>query len=464
MADSPLSTDPLERYGAIERAYCEENWSAVIHDGQTMLADLSRAEGVSPEGLKERLELLIAHSFLYGLGDRDSAEDLYQAVLHSGAEASLRQIAEQGLQQCALPVAPPELQEVEQPLEPEGEPSGSLSSPDAGASGWPEPAAVASPAESTGVPQAAPASALQEESAPLQGLQDSWATEAAEAAEAASPPSEEAPLPPDESSPLSWLTAEPMASPKTHDSAALPVMPWLETEAAAATAAVPGVLPERAIHHAEDAPLRQEEPLEPGSGSLFTEAGALPEVPVSMPPADLLEVPPPSADVQQTAPPSSEGVEGSPTSPPASAAEERLVADVVEEPELIELYQARGPAPLELLAQPVAESVAPSAVVEGETQASAPAEPELSAGIERRRMDSLPGDVLDRRAEPEPEREPAPELELAPMPAPPEEPAPRAASPGVPVASGGGPFSAPPEPVAEEDPELLLGLLKVEMG
>ena len=29
---------------------------------------------------------------------------------------------------------------------------------------------------------------------------------------------------------------------------------------------------------------------------------------------------------------------------------------------------------------------------------------------------------------------------------------------------GRGPFSAPPEPVAEEDPELLMGLLKLEMG
>jgi hypothetical protein len=29
---------------------------------------------------------------------------------------------------------------------------------------------------------------------------------------------------------------------------------------------------------------------------------------------------------------------------------------------------------------------------------------------------------------------------------------------------GKGPFAAPPQPVAEEDPELLLSLLRVELG
>ena len=461
MADSLLSKDPLERYGVIERAYCEENWSAVIHDAQALIADLERAAEGSPEGLKERLQLLIGHSFLYGLGDRDSAEDHYQAVLHSGAEVSLRQIAEQGLQQCALPVAPPESQEVE-PAE-ESSPSGPPSSLEAGTSGWPETAALASPPDSTGVSDADHASAPQEDSSPLPAFQDSWGSEAA------SLPPEEASPPREAASALSWLTAEPTAAPQTLDSSALPVMPWLETDAAAATAAVPAVLLEPAIQP-EDLPLRQEEPLQPVPESLspqeeqarmplmatFAEVAPVAEVPVVVPPADRPDSQEVSAAFPETALASSEGLEGSPASPPASAAEERLVADVVEEPELIELYQAEGPAPEELLAQPIPEDSVPSAAVEGGIQASPPAEPEPPAGIERPEMDSLPGQALNRWAEPEQ----APE----PEPIPPEELASRPASPRVPVASGVGPFSAPPEPVAEEDPELLLGLLKVEMG
>lgn len=435
MADSALSTDPLERYGAIERAYCEERWSAVIHDAQALIADLERAAEASPEGLKERLQLLIGHSFLYGLGDRDSAEDHYQAVLHSGAEVSLRQIAEQGLQQCALPVAPagsPQEEEQQQ-----DSPADPLSSLDGGTSGWPEAAAVASPAEFTIGSRADAAPAAQDESALLQGLQDSWGSEAV------SLPSEEASRPSDESSALSWLTVEPKGAPQAQDRAALPVMPWLETTDAV-EAAAPALPPEQAIH-AEDLPLRQEDQ----ARTLLM--AAVPEAPVALPPADRPDSQAVSAASLDAALASSEGLEGEASSPPATAPEERLVADVVEEPELIELYQSEAPALEEPLAQPVADSFLPSAVPQTDIQASPPAEPGLPGGIERRgTWDSAPGEVLDRRVEPVPE--------------PVEIPAPLASSSPVPVASVIRPFSAPPEPVAEEDPELLMGLLKVEMG
>ena len=435
MADSALSTDPLERYGAIERAYCEERWSAVIHDAQALIADLERAAEASPEGLKERLQLLIGHSFLYGLGDRDSAEDHYQAVLHSGAEVSLRQIAEQGLQQCALPVAPagsPQEEEQQQ-----DSPADPLSSLDGGTSGWPEAAAVASPAEFTIGSRADAAPAAQDESALLQGLQDSWGSEAV------SLPSEEASRPSDESSALSWLTVEPKGAPQAQDRAALPVMPWLETTDAV-EAAAPALPPEQAIH-AEDLPLRQEDQ----ARTLLM--AAVPEAPVALPPADRPDSQAVSAASLDAALASSEGLEGEASSPPATAPEERLVADVVEEPELIELYQSEAPALEEPLAQPVADSFLPSAVPQTDIQASPPAEPGLPGGIERRgTWDSAPGEVLDRRVEPVPE--------------PVEIPAPLASSSPVPVASVIRPFSAPPEPVAEEDPELLMGLLKVERG
>ena len=88
-----------ERYAAIEKAYCEDRWPVVIEQGGKLLNQLP------PEdmGLRQRLQLLMAHSYLYGYGERDAAEDLYRAVLESKAEASLRQIAAQGLEQCELP-------------------------------------------------------------------------------------------------------------------------------------------------------------------------------------------------------------------------------------------------------------------------------------------------------------------------------------------------------------------------
>jgi hypothetical protein len=441
MADSALSTDPLEHYGAIERAYCEERWSAVIHDAQALIADLERAAEASPEGLKERLQLLIGHSFLYGLGDRDSAEDHYQAVLHSGAEVSLRQIAEQGLQQCALPVAPagsPQEEEQQQ-----DSPADPLSSLDGGTSGWPEAAAVASPAEFTIGSRADAAPAAQDESALLQGLQDSWGSEAV------SLPSEEASRPSDESSALSWLTVEPKGAPQAQDRAALPVMPWLETTDAV-EAAAPALPPEQAIH-AEDLPLRQEDQARMPLMAAFAEVAAVPAVPIVLPPADRLDSQAVSAAFPDPALDSSEGLDASPSSPPESTPQERLAADVVEEPELIELYQAEAPALGEPLAQPVADPSLPSTQAQADIQASLPAEPGPPGGIERRgTWDSAPGEVMDRRAEP--------------VPDPVEVPAPLPASSPVPVASVIRPFSAPPEPVAEEEPELLMGLLKVEMG
>jgi len=102
MAEFAETGDPTERYVAIETAYCQDRWPVVIDQGGRLLSQLA------PEdvGLRQRLQLLMAHSYLYGFGERDAAEDLYRAVHESKAEASLRQIAAQGLQQCELPPPP----------------------------------------------------------------------------------------------------------------------------------------------------------------------------------------------------------------------------------------------------------------------------------------------------------------------------------------------------------------------
>jgi hypothetical protein len=47
----------------------------------------------------------MAHTLLHGYGDRDAAEDLYTLVHQSDAETALRQMAEDGLDQCHRPLS-----------------------------------------------------------------------------------------------------------------------------------------------------------------------------------------------------------------------------------------------------------------------------------------------------------------------------------------------------------------------
>jgi len=501
MADSALSTDLLERYGVIEKAYCEERWSSVIYDGQTLLGDLSRPGEQPPEGLKERLQLLIAHAFLYGLGDRDSAEDLYQSVLRSGAEAALRQIAEQGLQQCALPVAAPESlgESPEQDMDPHPDPDAPST---LGTSLWSEDAAEL-PADPASPSQSGSAPPVQEGSAPLQGLQDGWGPAASQ------PPS-------GEDGALGWLTTEATASTATAQvRTAMPVMPWLETGSAVTSTPATPFQPEQASG-AADLPARRDEE-QPASGFQASEGeptwtsietapaqvDSSPDVPSAVPAAGG-ELTPPARDDVPLLPPEttvslqvSEAASGLDQPPgrlqpvpdldlavqgdrsglplawsaasqepqsrrddqesfasglSASSADERLVPDVVEEPELIELHQADSLHREEVVVQAVADDAAPLSEADRRVQEQESVEAGLPASLHRRGSDGMPGEIQDRRAEPPLE------------PIPPEEPAPVFASSTPEVVSDRRPFSGPPQPVAEEDPELLMGLLKVEMG
>lgn len=99
MAEFAEMGDATERYAAIEKAYRDQRWPVVIDQGGRLLSQLDPEDG----GLRQRLQLLMAHSYLYGFGERDAAEDLYRAVMESKAEASLRQMAAEGLEQCDLP-------------------------------------------------------------------------------------------------------------------------------------------------------------------------------------------------------------------------------------------------------------------------------------------------------------------------------------------------------------------------
>jgi len=100
------SSDSHRRYEFIEKAYCEARWATVLESGTVLLRELSEAEDpLELAGLAHRLRLLMAHTLLHGYGDRDAAEDLYESVRKSNAEASLRQIAADGLDQCHKPLS-----------------------------------------------------------------------------------------------------------------------------------------------------------------------------------------------------------------------------------------------------------------------------------------------------------------------------------------------------------------------
>jgi len=469
MADSALSSDPLERYAAIERAYCEELWMAVIHDGQSLLGDLERAEEPAPQGLKERLQLLIGHAFLYGIGDRDSAEDLYQAVLGSGAEPSLRQIAEQGLQQCSLPVVATEVEVAAEVLEQQEQAAGVDASDSAAASLWREPGTGAGPGEATiaaelsAIPSAAPP-----EPSSLSGTPSDGRT-----------PAE----PPDSSvqvASLSWLTAETPTAPQ--DSASQPVMPWLQGAASPSSPPPPMLSEQRPSDWSDLAPV-QEQPqpaaddlssspsaswlpsaAAPVQGETASSADSLAAIAPSIRPQD----PGDSSGLPDALPAVPEPEAAVRSSPMASPPELRLAVDVVDEPELIELHQATGQVEEALLLPIDAES---QPLSPPESAMVLTAQPWLPGGPDRRGVEP----VLSEPA-PEPSLRPEldrPDLEPISETPPPsrieqaEEP--ESASATAPAATaappdGRGPFSAPPEPVAEEDPELLMGLLKLEMG
>jgi hypothetical protein len=88
-----------QRYGQIEEAYRQQEWSIVMDQGQTLLEDLE----MQPEagaGLKPRLQLLMAHALLYGFNDTLMAEDYYTKVAGDSSESDLQPVAEAGIQNC----------------------------------------------------------------------------------------------------------------------------------------------------------------------------------------------------------------------------------------------------------------------------------------------------------------------------------------------------------------------------
>jgi hypothetical protein len=81
----------------IERLYSRGAWSEALQAGEALRAQL-RLGAANP--LRLRLELLIGHTLLYGLGERSAAERHYQKVQTHSGDPVLLAIAAQGLQRC----------------------------------------------------------------------------------------------------------------------------------------------------------------------------------------------------------------------------------------------------------------------------------------------------------------------------------------------------------------------------
>lgn len=88
-----------QRYGQIEEAYRQQEWPSVMEQCQTLLGDLEKnpQEGTA---LKTRLQLLMAHTLLYGFSDLMMAEDLYTKVAADSSESSIQPLAEEGIRNC----------------------------------------------------------------------------------------------------------------------------------------------------------------------------------------------------------------------------------------------------------------------------------------------------------------------------------------------------------------------------
>jgi hypothetical protein len=105
MAEPPESGDALDRYAAIETSYRAERWSEVLERGNALLADLGTPETPEAAGLRERLQLLLGHTHLHGLGDRAAAARCYREVLAVTGDPRLRQSAEEELRGCEASAA-----------------------------------------------------------------------------------------------------------------------------------------------------------------------------------------------------------------------------------------------------------------------------------------------------------------------------------------------------------------------
>ena len=99
-----------QRYEAIEGFYNGRQWDDVASLSEALLVELPDDPS---HPLRQRLQLLLGHTYCYGYQDAQTATGFYSRVLAASEETMLREIAEQGLKQCInladIAVAPAEV-------------------------------------------------------------------------------------------------------------------------------------------------------------------------------------------------------------------------------------------------------------------------------------------------------------------------------------------------------------------
>jgi hypothetical protein len=93
-----------EAYVAVERAYGQGDFTRAL---QLANALRPQVEAGRPDLLDHRLALLIGHIHLYGLNQRQEAEEAYGAVYEGCSEPSYRELASQGLALSRQPMSTP---------------------------------------------------------------------------------------------------------------------------------------------------------------------------------------------------------------------------------------------------------------------------------------------------------------------------------------------------------------------
>ena len=108
MTASPESLQ--QRYEAIEGFYKGRQWDDVASLSEALLVELPDDPS---HPMRQRLQLLLGHTYCYGYQDAQTATGFYSRVLAASEETMLREIAEQGLKQCInladITIAPAEV-------------------------------------------------------------------------------------------------------------------------------------------------------------------------------------------------------------------------------------------------------------------------------------------------------------------------------------------------------------------
>ena len=92
-----MSTTLQDAYIAVEHAYSMQEFPEALKLAQELLPRIPTG---SEDQLELRLQLLIGHTYLYGLGQPQKALPCYQQVLKQSYDPTYRELAEQGVTLC----------------------------------------------------------------------------------------------------------------------------------------------------------------------------------------------------------------------------------------------------------------------------------------------------------------------------------------------------------------------------